>query len=95
MFPEVQIRQYNKLAATDLFADSKSADFYFYNSSLKSRGFSEFRSRWGQRPNVDNWRRMIAVNSSLTTSPDVDPGKAPVQVSDNCSTRFIVRWVIK
>ena len=49
---------------TDLFS-AGSAEFYFLNTTLKARGLSEFKSRWGNRPNVDNWRRQNAVNSSL------------------------------
>lgn len=30
--------------------------WYFYNNTLKSRGFTEFRSKWGNRPLADNWR---------------------------------------
>ncbi len=73
----------------DLFEDTKSAEFYFYNASLKSRGFSEFKSRWGQRPNVDNWRRMASVNSTLTVNnPAADPGLVadnPLEVSSGLS----------
>lgn len=46
----------------DLFDDSKSSEFYFYNASLKARGFNKFRNNWGQRNNVDNWRRQSAIN---------------------------------
>lgn len=57
--------------ASDLFATTeKSNDFYFYNASAKARGFSEFKSRWGQRPNADNWRRQSAItrqNPGVTT----------------------------
>jgi outer membrane protein assembly factor BamD (BamD/ComL family) len=52
--------------APDLFADNKSSgsasDWYFNNNSLKSGGFTEFRSRWGDRPNVDNWNRKAAID---------------------------------
>jgi outer membrane protein assembly factor BamD (BamD/ComL family) len=53
--------------STDLFADPKNTEFYFYNASLKARGFSEFRSKWGQRPNADNWRR-AAANSRMVSA---------------------------
>lgn len=53
--------------AIDLFSSNPS-DFYFLNTSLKARGSSDFKSRWGNRPNVDNWRRQSAVNSSLTVT---------------------------
>lgn len=45
----------------DLFGDTKG-DWYFLNSSLKTKGFSEFKSRWGKRNNIDNWRRQSAVD---------------------------------
>ena len=62
--------------APDLFGDnSKNTDFYFYNASLKSRGFSEFKAKWGQRPNVDNWRRISAVNQQ-------GPGGANMDIVD-------------
>lgn len=58
--------------ATNLFAsDSKNAEFYFYNASSKARGFSEFKTRWGQRPNVDNWRRQSAMRTQINTSSDL------------------------
>ena len=54
-------------AAVDLFAanDSKG-EWYFYNASLKAQGFKKFQATWGKRPNLDNWRRMSAVNNQLT-----------------------------
>jgi hypothetical protein len=51
-------------SAADLFS-SNTSEFYFLNNSLKARGSVEFKSRWGTRPNVDNWRRQSAVNNSL------------------------------
>lgn len=40
--------------------------WYFSNASQKSKGFNEFRARWGKRPNLDNWRRQAAVEAALT-----------------------------
>lgn len=36
---------------------SSGKNWYFYNTNAKSSGFNEFRKRWGDRPNEDNWRR--------------------------------------
>jgi tetratricopeptide (TPR) repeat protein len=47
---------------SDLFASNKKNDWYFDNSSQKSRGFSEFKTVWGKRINVDNWRRKSALD---------------------------------
>jgi outer membrane protein assembly factor BamD (BamD/ComL family) len=52
----------DKSGPIDLFAAPTKGDWYFYNSSLKSRGYSDFKAKWGKRENVDNWRRNAAVN---------------------------------
>ena len=49
----------------DLFAAPTKGEWYFYNSGLKSKGFGEFRSKWGKRENVDNWRRKAAMDAAL------------------------------
>ncbi len=47
---------------------SNSNEFYFQNIALKTRGFTEFKAKWGNRPNVDNWRRQSAVEKSFNKS---------------------------
>lgn len=48
---------------TDLFANnSAKGDWYFYNTNLKTKGAAEFKSIWGNRPNVDNWRRTAGMS---------------------------------
>ena len=60
----------NTPASIDLFASNNAkGEWYFNNNSLKSRGFSEFKSRWGNRTNLDNWRRKAVetvINNSNT-----------------------------
>lgn len=51
-------------APADLF-EQKQGDFYFYNTSLKAKGYSEFVATWGKRANVDNWRRQSAIDKQL------------------------------
>jgi tetratricopeptide (TPR) repeat protein len=63
----------NTQPVVDLFGSSNSADFYFLNTSLKARGSLDFKTKWGNRPNVDNWRRQTAVNNSLTTVNTATP----------------------
>jgi tetratricopeptide (TPR) repeat protein len=78
----------------DIFeANESNGEWYFYNAGLKTQGFRQFQSKWGKRPNLDNWRRISAVNSQLNASsassgmaldaPDksMDRGKADKQVS--------------
>lgn len=50
---------------SNLFSNNNAADFYFANNGVKSRGFSEFKAKWGDRPDVDNWRRMAAVERTI------------------------------
>jgi tetratricopeptide (TPR) repeat protein len=42
--------------APDLFSSNAGADWYFDNQALKAKGYSDFRTRFGNRPNVDNWQ---------------------------------------
>ena len=47
-----------------LFGGGESkGEWYFYNSSIRNRGASEFKSKWGNRPNVDNWRRSSVIGN--------------------------------
>ncbi len=52
-------------APTDLFDNNAKGEWYFYNPNLKSKGFTEFKGKWGNRPNADNWRRQAAVNQAI------------------------------
>jgi tetratricopeptide (TPR) repeat protein len=45
----------------ELFTNTKG-EWYFYNATLKSKGASEFKAKWGNRGNVDNWRRAAGMS---------------------------------
>lgn len=68
----------NKSEPVDLFksAAANTGEWYFYSSSLKSKGFNDFRSKWGKRSNVDNWRRKTAseatIGKNLNGNIDID-----------------------
>ena len=48
--------------AVDLFsAPSSKTDWYFSNTTLRAKGFNDFRAKWGNRPNTDNWQRSTAI----------------------------------
>jgi outer membrane protein assembly factor BamD (BamD/ComL family) len=60
--------------APSLFGEANN-DFYFNNAQRKQRGSQEFKTKWGNRPNVDNWRRQQAVQQPTNTgisNTDVD-----------------------
>ena len=69
----------NKNAPVDLFPTANaSGGFYFDNASAKGKGFTDFRSKWGNRNNVDNWRRQTASNQGANVNfgnSAVPPGK--------------------
>lgn len=54
------------IAAPSLFPTSEAkGEWYFYNTSSRTRGESEFRAKWGTRPNMDNWRRSASINAGV------------------------------
>ncbi|HEX6848854.1 MAG TPA: hypothetical protein VF144_17840 [Chitinophagaceae bacterium] len=62
----------------DLFTSSSKGEWYFYNAALKSKGASEFKARWGNRGNVDNWRRSAGMGFQPIAAKPVDQfGKNP------------------
>lgn len=54
----------SKDAPTDLFAASNKGEWYFYNTAAKSKGFTDFKRKWGVRKNEDNWRRKNAASTA-------------------------------
>lgn len=59
----------NNKTLPELFSSNPQGEWYFYNAAIKSKGFSEFRSRWGKRQNIDNWRR-ISNNGNANDNAD-------------------------
>jgi len=67
----------NNSNTTSLFNTGGNANtgFYFLNPNLKAQGFNEFKSTWGNRPNVDNWRRQSAVAGRINAVNTVGNGQ--------------------
>lgn len=51
---------------TSLFPSltSGSTIWYFNNPTLKNSGYQLFKQKFGNRPNVDNWQRLSAINGA-------------------------------
>lgn len=47
--------------------DSKG-EWYFYNEASRTRGTTDFKARWGVRPNVDNWRRSAVLAGIINSN---------------------------
>ncbi len=73
---------FNSQPQVDLFASNSSkGEWYFNNNTLKSKGFSSFKSKWGNRINTDNWRRKAAIEAVVNTPPsNPDGGGKTVKV---------------
>ncbi len=50
--------------------DAKPGEFYFANESVKAQGVKDFKSRWGNRPNVDNWNKASVAANKISTDDD-------------------------
>ena len=60
----------NNKPPPDLFnSTNDKGDWYFSNPSLKSKGFTAFRQQWGNRPNVDQWRRVSLIDPGAGSGP--------------------------
>ncbi len=46
-------------------------EWYFYNADFRAKGQADFKAKWGNRPNADNWRRLSGsanMNSTVSQS---------------------------
>jgi tetratricopeptide (TPR) repeat protein len=50
----------------DMFSNTGQGDWYFYNQAVKASGYNNFKSKWGNRPNVDNWEVQAMINRQVT-----------------------------
>jgi len=61
-------------------SDAKPGEFYFANESVKNQGSKDFKSRWGNRPNVDNWNRAaVAATGKIDTDKKASDEKAKIE----------------
>jgi len=55
-------------------------DWYFYNPSTMSSGYSEFKQRWGDRKLKDNWRRAVASSNQSFSTVDIENSNSSDQL---------------
>lgn len=53
--------------------DNSSSNFYFDNKSAIVQGKQNFSQKWGQRPNVDGWRRKASLMNTASSISNQDP----------------------
>ncbi|MES1220833.1 MAG: hypothetical protein ABUT20_35360, partial [Bacteroidota bacterium] len=62
---------------TTLFPSVQAkGEWYFYNASFRTKVQSDFKSKWGNRPNVDNWRRSETIAAGLQSKINLINGAA-------------------
>jgi tetratricopeptide (TPR) repeat protein len=92
--PSNAVGKIDNRAGADLFDDRVKGEWYFYNPSLKSRGYTEFKGRWGNRPNADNWRRLSAVTQAVRVDTN-DPGLVSSKVPGTENTELSYEAMLK
>ncbi|HWB90620.1 MAG TPA: hypothetical protein VG605_02165, partial [Puia sp.] len=68
-------------AVPDLFSSGAGTEWYFDNQTLKAKGYSDFRTKYGNRPNVDNWQ----VSSMMRATLNARAGGRSVEMSDSAA----------
>ncbi|MFM7720971.1 MAG: tetratricopeptide repeat protein, partial [Sediminibacterium sp.] len=56
-------------------------DFYFDNPQNVSMGITNFIKKWGDRPNVDNWRRKTTIQLARASQANIDSTQASMQLN--------------
>ncbi|MFT4205270.1 MAG: hypothetical protein QM610_15305 [Chitinophagaceae bacterium] len=75
----------NADAPTDLFSgvSNKSGQWYFNNDAVKAQGYQSFVSKYGARPNADNWIRQSAIKAMPTAAIALVDGEGKMTKMDS------------
>jgi hypothetical protein len=61
-------------------SENQKGEWYFYNTAFRTNGQNEFKNRWGNRANSDNWRRSAAlagvINTNITQGDNDNKGSS-------------------
>ncbi len=72
----------NAFANTTTKQEVKS-DFYFDNPQNVSIGVTSYIKKWGDRPNIDNWRRKTTIQLAKTSSANTNIDTAQKNIQSN------------
>ena len=61
------------------FSNNSNSDFYFDNRSVLLQGKQNFTQKWGQRPNVDSWRRKTSLMNAPSSLSNQDASSTGFQ----------------
>jgi tetratricopeptide (TPR) repeat protein len=79
---------------TNLFGNNDSkGEWYFYNAAYRVKGAADFKSRWGNRSNTDNWRRSASATNQVVTNPNNPlPGQNKILTSPDGGVTFDILY---
>lgn len=87
--------------SSDIIPQAKNSNFYFSNPTALSKGFNEFKRKWGNRKLEDNWRQSIKQNQPVPNvsaqqvvmgspnNPDPDEAAPASKVNAAQSTKYL------
>lgn len=89
----------NNLSNSNTYINNNSSNnnFYFENQNTITQGKQSFIQKWGERPNVDNWRRKTSLsivnvpanNTISTNEPEKQSLKIKEEKPDSASIKLI------
>ncbi|HVM89090.1 MAG TPA: tetratricopeptide repeat protein [Puia sp.] len=80
----------------DIFGSSgSSTEWYFDNNSLKSKGFGDFRSKWGNRPNADFWQVSSKSGQGRSGNKNIDDNSQDNTNSNNAASEINFESLLK
>ena len=62
--------------------NSGGTDFYFDNKSLVAQGKQSFIQKWGERPNVDQWRRKASASVAYSAAKQTNLNPLSIIIND-------------
>lgn len=86
---EEAIQQQIKDALNDANTAAKGGKFWVFNPQLKAAGFAEFKRKWGDRKNEDDWRR---ANKAEALIDNFGGGTDPEKGQDSLNTELAARY---
>ncbi|MGC6480547.1 MAG: hypothetical protein ACON42_09230 [Flavobacteriaceae bacterium] len=83
----IKAQEKTKKGGLSLFGNREN-QFYFYNDFLKEQGQLQFVERWGNRPNIDNWRwgTSNSLKEEMTAAQEEQPTNTTVFLTLNLAS---------
>jgi predicted negative regulator of RcsB-dependent stress response len=89
--------QSQQFATNNSNINNNVGSFYFENNNTISQGKQSFIQKWGERPNIDNWRRktsgsMVNISANNSTN-NVDPAKIISTIKEDKTDSSLIKLI--